>query len=426
MTDHSRFLSTAARQFQESAIRKAGALAATVPDLISFSPGYPAHETFPWDELKGISAELLASREGDVLQYGATRGYRPLIEQVRQRLATMGITAAFEEVVITNGSQQGLDLAGRVLLDPGDVALVELPAYSGAIAAFQNLQATLVGVPQDAEGISIAGLNTAIEELASSGRRARFVYVTPNFQNPTGALMSPARRQQLLAAAAEHDLLIVEDDPYGSIYFEDVTSAADTRPIKADDADGRVVYLGTISKTLVPGLRVAWMIAPAAITERVELAKQATDLCTGVFDQRLVHVSLERGIVDALGPKLRAVYQRKRTVMEYAMREQLGGRARWASPRGGFFLWVDFGEGIDDRALFARAVANQVSFVMGSAFFVNGEGHRFARLSFSAPSHDRIREGVRRLARAVDAVSGSPGDPDSGKIQEQSGDRIEA
>jgi 2-aminoadipate transaminase len=401
MIDHDRFLSTAARNFLESAIRKAGALAATVPDLISFSAGYPAVETFPWDQLKELSDELLMSRDGDVLQYGATRGYRPLIAQVVERLSSSGIAAAAEEVIITTGSQQGLDLIGRVLLDPGDVVLVELPSYSGAIAAFHNLQAALVGVPQDEEGLSITALHATVRELEAAGRRARIIYVTPNFQNPTGILMSRARRRQLLAAAAEHDLLIVEDDPYGTIYFEDTTTADDTRPIKADDSEARVVYLGTISKTLVPGFRVGWMVAPAPIALRVELAKQAIDLCTGVFDQRLVHAALERGLVDAIAPRLRAVYQRKRTVMEYALREHLRGRARWTSPRGGFFLWVDFGDGVDDRELFSRAVAHRVSFVIGSAFFVNEEGHQFARLSFSAPSHDRIREGVRRLADAL-------------------------
>jgi 2-aminoadipate transaminase len=406
MIDHERFLSSAARNFQESAIRKAGALAATNPDLISFSAGYPAPDTFPWDQLQDVSRELLTSQDGTVLQYGATRGYRPLIEQVVQRLTSSGITTTPDRIVITTGSQQGLDLIGRVLLDPGDVVLVELPTYSGAIAAFHNLQAELVGVAQDAEGLSVDALADTIDRLAASGRRARFIYLTPNFQNPTGTLMSPQRRRQLLDAAARDDLLIVEDDPYGSIYFEDTTTPEHTRPLKADDADERVVYLGTISKTLVPGLRVAWLVAPAAIIQRVELAKQATDLCTGVFDQRLVHASLERGIVDALAPRLRVVYQRKRTVMEYALREQLRGRARWATPRGGFFLWVDFGEGVDDRSLFERAVAHGVSFVMGSAFFVDGGGHQFARLAFSAPSHDQIREGVRRLALASNLDAG--------------------
>jgi 2-aminoadipate transaminase len=213
--------------------------------------------------------------------------------------------------------------------------------------------------------------------------------------------MSLPRRRALLEAAARHDLMIVEDDPYGSLYFEDTTRFEETRPIKADDREGRVVYLGSISKTLVPGFRVAWLVAPGAIAQRVELAKQAADLCSGVFDQRVVHAALERGLVSSLAPRLRAHYQEKRSVMEEALRDTLGGLVRWTQPRGGFFLWVEFPEGVDDRALFDRSVDRKVSFVIGSAFYVNGSGHRFARLSFSAPNHERIREGIRRLAEAV-------------------------
>jgi 2-aminoadipate transaminase len=402
--DHQQFLSSAAQIYQESAIRKTGALAATVPDLISFAAGYPAAEMFPWPHLQEVTAALLAAHDGNTLQYGATRGYRPLVDQVIAKLSMRGVVTTHAEVVITTGSQQGLDLSGRVLIDPGDVVLVELPTYSGAIAAFHNLQAELVGVPQDAEGITIDGLNEAVARVKAHGKRARFVYVTPNFQNPAGTLMSAARRAELLEAAARHNLLILEDDPYGSLYFEDTTRLEDTRPIKADDVDGRVIYLGSISKTLVPGFRVAWMIAPPAIAARVELAKHATDLCSGVFDQRVVHACLARGVVDAIAPALRAHYREKCAVMESALREAMDDRVRWTRPRGGFFLWAEFPEGVDDRELFTQAVNERVSFVIGSAFFVDGGGHRYARLSFSNPSPDRIREGVSRLKRALDKM----------------------
>lgn len=401
MIEHRQFLSTAALNFQESAIRKTGALVGRIPDLVSLAAGVPATEMFPWEDLQGISRELFASRESSVLQYGATRGYRPLIDQLVAYLAESGVRTRPEEYIITSGSQQGLDLAGRVLLNPGDVVLVELPTYSGAVAAFHNQQAALVGVAQDEEGLSIDALETTVARLAAEGARPRFVYVTPNFQNPSGILMTPARRLGLLEAAARLDLLILEDDPYGSIYFDDTTRVEETRPIKADDAEGRVIYLGTISKTLVPGFRVAWMVAPPAITERVELAKQAIDLHSGAFDQRVVHAALERGIVQSLAPKLRAHYQAKRTVMEEALREELGDRVRWTQPRGGFFLWAKFDDAVDDRYLFECAVNERVSFVIGSAFYVNGEGHQYARLSFSSPSHERIRLGVLRLRRAL-------------------------
>jgi len=395
-------LSNAAQQFQESAIRRTSMLGAAVPGLISFAAGYPSPDVFPWDDLQSITADLLARRDGSALQYGATRGYRPLIEQLLARtLKDRGIAGTFEDVVITTGSQQGLDLVGRVLLDPGDVVLVELPTYSGAIAAFHNLQGRFAGVPQDAEGIDLVALETAIAGLKATGQRSKFIYVTPNFQNPAGLLMSRARRLALLEFARRHDLVILEDDPYGSIYFEDTTTAADTRPIKADDTDGRVVYLGSFSKVLVPGLRVAWMLAPRAIADKVELAKQAADICSSVFDQRIVHGAMDRGVVDRIAPGLRAHYQAKRTVMEQALQSSLAGRVRWTSPRGGFFLWIELPEGVDDRELFDRALKQKVSFVLGSSFFVNNEGHRFARLAFSGISHEQISEGITRLAAAI-------------------------
>ena len=394
-------ISKAAENFQESAIRRVGALSGSVPGLISLAAGYPAPDVFPWDDLQSITAHILARHDGNTLQYGATRGYRPLIEHlIAYTLEARGISARFEDIIITSGSQQGLDLVGRVLIDPGDRVIVELPTYSGAIAAFHNLQASLVGVPQDSEGIEIAAVDRVAADLKKQGRPAKFIYVTPNFQNPAGLLMSGRRRRELLDAAGRHDLVILEDDPYGSIYFEDVTTFEDTRPIKADDADNRVIYLGSFSKILVPGLRVAWMVAPAAIAQRVELCKQAADISSGVFDQRIVHAALTGGVIDRIAPGLRSHYQAKRTVMERALEAHLGGKVRWTSPRGGFFLWIEV-PGADDRELFDRAITEKVSFVPGSAFFVDGKGHEFARLAFSGISHEQIEQGIVRLAAAI-------------------------
>jgi len=394
-------ISAAAQNFQESAIRRIGALSGSIPGLISLSAGYPAPDVFPWQDLQNITAQILARHDGNTLQYGATRGYRPLIEHLLEHtLQARGISARFEDVIITSGSQQGLDLVGRVLIDPGDTVIVELPTYSGAIAAFHNLQGRLAGVPQDAEGIDIGALDRVASDLKQQGRAAKFVYVTPNFQNPAGLLMSARRRHELLEAARRHDLVILEDDPYGSIYFEDVTTLADTRPIKADDTDGRVIYLGSFSKILVPGLRVAWMIAPKEIAQKVELCKQAADISSGVFDQRIVHGALAGGVIDRIAPGLRAHYQAKRTVMENALETHLAGRVKWISPRGGFFLWIEM-PGADDRKVFERALEEKVSFVLGSAFFVDGQGHEFARLAFSGITHEQIEEGIRRLAAAL-------------------------
>jgi 2-aminoadipate transaminase len=309
-----------------------------------------------------------------------------------------------DELIITTGSQQGLDLAGRVLLDPGDVVLVERPTYSGAIAAFRNLGADLVDVAPDDDGPRPDAVAETAERLRAAGRRARVLYVTPNFQNPSGMLMAPRRRLALLDVAARCGLVIVEDDPYGSLYFDDAR-AEDTRAIKADDAEGRVVYLGSVSKTLAPGFRTAWMLAPAAIARHVELAKQAADISSGVFDQRIVHQAIVRGVLDRVGPTLRATYQARRDAMEDALRTTLGERARWRRPHGGFFLWVQ-APGTDTDRLFDAALAEGVSFVPGSAFFADPSAEvsdraSWLRLAFSAVPPERIREGVARLARAL-------------------------
>lgn len=418
MTNHDRFLSRAAETMQQSAIRKMGTVLASGRDIISFAPGYPAPETFPWQEFADIAAELLKSRDPGVLQYGATRGYRPLIEAIASIMRQRGITTAPEDLLVTTGSQQGLDLVARVLLDPGDVVLVELPTYTGAITAFRNVQATMVGVPQEADGVDLAALDAICDRLRGEGRRIKFLYVVPNFQNPTGLLIGLDKRQRLLEWAERRDLLIVEDDPYRELYFEDSACEADVRPIKVDDRQGRVIYLSSFSKTLAPGYRVAWIAAPPALAMKFEMAKQAEDLLTGSLDQRVIYEACRRGVLARQLPMLRAHYQHKRDVMEQALRRELGTAVSWPKPKGGFFLWLTLPPGLHADRMIVRAIDHGVIYVAGEAFYVNGEGHNTMRLSFSAPTPERIDVGVARLAvtlRAeLEAVStaaaaGSPG-----------------
>jgi 2-aminoadipate transaminase len=304
-------------------------------------------------------------------------------------------------LLVTTGSQQGLDLVARVLLDPHDVILVELPSYTGAISAFRNVQAELVGVHQEVDGVDLAALDDTHQRLQREGRRARILYVVPNFQNPTGLLISLKKRAALLEWAERRDVLIVEDDPYRDLYFEDSASAADVRPIRADDVSGRVVYLSSFSKTLAPGFRVAWIDAAPPLAAKFEIAKQAADLCTGALDQRVIYEACRRGILDRQAPMLRAHYQQKRDVMAAALRREFASDLSWPDPRGGFFLWAALPHGLDADQMVPRAVENGVIYVSGDAFFVNGSGREFIRLSFSAPSPERIEEGVRRLARTV-------------------------
>jgi 2-aminoadipate transaminase len=316
-------------------------------------------------------------------------------------MAQRGAPTSLDRLLVTTGSQQGLDLVARVLLDPHDTILVELPTYTGAITAFRNVQAEMVGVRQDADGIDLGELDETYERLQRGGRRARLLYLVPNFQNPTGLLISLAKRRALLDWAERRDVLLVEDDPYRDLYFEDSATEADVRPIRADDAAGRVVYLSSFSKTLAPGYRVAWIDAPTPLAAKFEIAKQAGDLCTGGLDQRVIYEACRRGILDRQVPMLRAHYQHKRDVMVAALTREFGGDITWPDPRGGFFLWAALPSVLDADAMIPRAVEHGVIYVAGEAFFVNGSGRQFIRLSFSAPTPDRIEEGVRRLAAAV-------------------------
>jgi len=401
MTDYDTFLSPTGRQLHESAIRRMGTVIAREADMVSFAAGYPDPASFPWEELRDITRGLLSGADPGVLQYGPTRGYRPLLESIIPVLAARHITATLDELLITSGSQQGLDLVARVLVTPGDVVLVELPAYTGAISAFKNAQAQLVGVKQDEDGINLDDLDEVCERERRAGHRVNLLYLVPNFQNPTGLLLGLEKRQRLLEWAERRDVLIVEDDPYGSLYFDDVASEEETRAIRAHDSHRRVIYLSTFSKTLAPGFRVGWMVAPAALVDRFETAKQSVDLMTGSLDQHVVHEALRRGTLGRLAPALRDLYRRKRDAMEKALRGALGDRLQWPAPKGGFFLWATLPGGCDDVTLLSRALEQKLVFVIGSAFYVDGSGHDRIRLSFSAPTVERIEEGARRLAAAM-------------------------
>ena len=403
MINYDAFLSRAAEQMQESAIRRMGTVLAQSRDIISFAPGYPAPDTFPWQEFSEITKDLLTGTDGAVLQYGPTRGYKPLLGAVADIMSARGVTTSADNLLITTGSQQGLDLVARVLLDPGDVVLVELPTYTGAITAFRNVQAGMVGVRQESDGIDLDALDDTYQRLAAEGARVRVLYLVPNFQNPTGLLIGLRKRRHLLEWADRRNLLILEDDPYRELYFEDSATEADVRPIKADDRAGRVVYLSSFSKTLAPGYRIAWIDAPPAIASKLEMAKQAEDLCSGALDQRVIYEACRRGVLERQLPMLRRHYQAKRDVMVDALRQAFGSEITWPDPRGGFFLWATLPATIDADAMIDRAVKHGVIYVAGSAFFVEERGRNIIRLAFSAPSHDKIREGVARLAAAVHA-----------------------
>ena len=403
MTNFDRFLSPAGRRLRESAIRRMGTAIASNVDMISFAAGYPDPGSFPLSAIQEVMHELLSEPTGDVLQYGPTRGHQPLLDSILQLLARRRIAAMPDELLITSGSQQGLDLVARVLVTPGDTVLVELPAYTGAISVFTNAQAHVVGIAQDQDGINLDNLDEVCVRERRAGRRVTLLYLVPNFQNPTGVLLSQAKRRRLVEWAERRDVLIVEDDPYGSLYFGGV-SIEETRAIRSYDDSGRVIYLSSFSKTLAPGFRVGWMVAPATLTDRFEIAKQSADLMTGSLDQRVVQELLRQGTLDRIAPTLRELYQRKRDVMERSLQANVGNDLQWSAPKGGFFLWATLPEGTDDLTLLSRALDRRLVVVVGSAFYVDGTGHDRIRLSFSSCTEERIEEGVQRLAATIHDV----------------------
>ncbi len=366
------------------------------PDVISFAGGLPAPELFPVKEIAAAAQTVMAEDAAGALQYGLTEGHRPLREWVVAHThETVGLTATADEVLITQGSQQALDLIAKVLINPGDTVLVESPAYLGALQAFQSYQANVVGLGSDAEGLRADELEHA---LAVSSRRPKFLYSIPNYQNPTGTSMSARRRQEIANLAVRHGLLVVEDDPYGRLCFDGKLIPA----LGALNADLQWVYLGTVSKMLAPGLRVAWLITPQKnLYQAVATAKQATDLHTSTFTQRVVETVVRpAGWLNTHLRSLCSVYSRRRDVMLQALQENLP-TAQWTRPTGGLFLWVTLDRGIDTLELLKTAAAHKVAFVPGAPFWV-GEIHtNTLRLNFSNASEEKIVEGMARLGKLI-------------------------
>jgi 2-aminoadipate transaminase len=386
-------LSEEARRMRPNAIRAFASLLSR-PGLLSFAGGVPAPETFPREALAEIAARLVRDDGARVLQYGTTRGNPELAARVVERLARRAISwAAPECVLLTSGSQQALDLVARVLVDPGDVVFVELPSYIGGLASLWAAGAELVGVGLSDDGPDLDALEQKVEAARAAGRRARILYTIPTFQNPSGITASRATRERLVALAERLDLLVVEDDPYGEVYFGD----APPEPIAAIAPSDRVVYLGSLSKVLCPGLRTAWAVASPALAKRLELAKEAADLCSSTLDQAIAAEALAAGLVDDRLPEIRRFYAERCRAMLEALARAAGAGVRWTEPAGGLFVWVTLPEGVDARARLDAAVDAGVAYVPGEPFFVDGSGSNTLRLAFSKESPEAIRRGIETL-----------------------------
>ena len=388
-------LSDVAKNLRPSPIRELLKLTKR-PGMISFAGGNPDPAIFPVEQFSEASG-ILAQRGREVLQYGPTEGFEPLKDFLAQWMAPrMGRVTAPEEMLITSGSQQGMDLLAAVLLNPGDSVLVEDPTYPGALHTLRNRGARFVTVPCDAEGMRVDLLPEILDRAKAEGHRVKFLYSIVNFQNPSGATLSAPRRRALLDLARDRDLVLFEDDPYGHLRYD----GASDPTIFSQDTEGRVVYACSFSKILAPGSRVAWMVGDPELIRRMVMVKQGNDLCTSVVAQALVYEYCHLGHLDGFLPKILKHYSVKRDGMAEAFRKHLPAEAEYHVPAGGFFFWMRL-PGVDTKELFLKAVDRGVAFVTGPSFFANGGGEDCLRLCFSFAQPEELEEGAVRLAEAI-------------------------
>lgn len=365
------------------------------PGVISFAGGLPNPNAFPVKEIREITNKILVDGS-KALQYGPTPGLKEFREEIVRFVEKEGIKAEVENVLITVGSQQALDLIGRVFLDEGDVVLVGLPTYLGAINAFLAYGVKLVGIPLDDNGMRVDLLEEKIKELKSKGEKIKLIYTVPTFQNPAGVELAEDRRKRMAEIAEEHDLLIVEDEPYSMLRFEGVA----LKPIKFYNNE-RVIYLATFSKILAPGFRLAYVIANKEIARKLVIAKQSVDLCTPTFTQVIAYYYIKNGYLEKHIPKIIEMYKKKRDIMLSALEENFPEGCKWTRPKGGMFLWVELPKRISTIEMFKEAINEKVAYVHGKAFHVDGSGENTMRLNFTNPPDELIEEGIKRLAKVV-------------------------
>ncbi len=388
------------RNMKRSVIRELLKLTAQ-PDIISFAGGLPSPESFPVEELKAVMNEIMDKEAHVVLQYGTTEGDLELRNHLvhRHYRTQENMDIDVKNLVITTASQQALDLIGKIFINPGDEVVCGAPTYLGGINAFAAYGARFRTVELDGEGMRADKLEAVLDTMKKTGRRAKFLYCVPDFQNPTGITMSLERRKQIVEIAERYNLLIIEDSPYRELRFE-----GESIPTLYSLAKpGHVVLLGTMSKILCPSFRIGWVVACEELTDKIVVAKQSADLCTSLFTQRIAARYMQKGYMNERIAKTVEIYRRKRDVMLESFERYMPEGVHWVKPQGGLFLFLTTPESIDCQDLFHKAIAEKVAFVIGSAFYPDGSGHNTMRLNFSFCSVEQIEEGVQRLARVIKA-----------------------
>ena len=384
------------RVMQSSAMRDMMAITAR-PEVISLAGGLPDTSPFPPDPFAAVTTRIAGESCAKALQYGPTEGLAETRDCILEVMAAEDMPVDADDVVVTTGGQQVIDLVTKTLIDPGDVIVAEGPTYPGAVPTFSSYQAEVVQIDMDADGMRVDLLEEALERLAREGRRPKFIYTVPSFQNPAGVTMSLRRRQRLIEIAHQRELLVLEDNPYGLLRYE----GAALPPLHALDGGVFVMYLGTFSKILSPGIRLGWVVAPPPVLEKINLGKQAADLCTSTLSQLMVRAYFEQGRWRNYVESLTDVYRRRRDTMLDALAEHFPPQAEWTRPGGGLFIWVTLPDFIDTTDLLARALRENVAFVPGEGAYLDGRGRSAMRLNFSGSDEHRIREGVRRIGEVV-------------------------
>jgi 2-aminoadipate transaminase len=384
-------------QMRSSAMRDLMAITAR-PDVISLAGGLPDTSTFPPETFAALMAQIARDSCAAALQYGPTEGFDETKERAIAVMAEEGMQADPDDMVITTGGQQVIDLVAKTLVDPEDVVICEAPTYPGAVPVFSSYEADVVQIEMDSDGMRVDLLEETLERLEREGRRPKFIYTVPTFQNPAGVTLSEPRRRRLVEIARQRELLVLEDNPYGLLRYE----GEPLPPLFSLDGGEYVLYLGTFSKILSPGIRLGWLVAPDPVLAKIKLGKQAADLCTSSLTQRLVDVYFEQDRWRDYIRDLSSLYRERRDAMLDALAEFFPPEAEWTRPAGGLFIWATLPDFIDTGDLLAKAIREeQVAFVPGAAAYVDGRGGSSMRLNFSGADSDAIREGIKRIGKVV-------------------------
>ncbi len=396
-TDYTRLFSKRAQGMKASEIRELLKITQN-KEIISFAGGLPSPEAFPIEDVKNICNKVLDEDGANALQYCATEGVTKLREAIAQRMNNQGMDVTYKNILITTGAQQGLDLIGKTFLNTGDIVIVGAPTYLGGTNAFNSYMAKMESIPLDNEGMSPDLLEEKLNKLNLHGSNPKLLYIIPSFQNPSGVTLTQSRRKKILDIAHEYDVLISEDNPYSKLRYD----GKENSTIYSMDKENSTIYLGTFSKVLSPGLRIAWTIAPQQLMNKLIITKQASDLCTSTFGQYLAYEYLAQGLIDIHIEKIKDLYRKKRDTMLAALDKYFPQGATWTKPEGGMFIWVTLPEYIDTGQMIERAIENKVAYVIGAAFHADRSGKNCMRLNYTYSSIDKIDEGIRKLAMTIE------------------------